>query len=105
VPAIDAPAVWGRGIIGCGVPVAVVEDDAIFFGHTYLADGPSCNRLEDSPIDSHASGVAGIIASTHPSFQGVAPGASLLSGNAKSSKDADLIACTEWAIDNGARVI
>lgn len=105
VPAIDAPAVWSRGITGSGVSVAVVEGSAIFFGHEDLADGTYCNSLADSPIGAHASGVAGIIASTHSTLRGTAPGVSLLSGNVKSMKDADVIACTEWAINQGARVI
>ncbi len=106
VPAIDAPTVWGRGFTGSGVPIAVVEGGAIYFGHDNLADGTYCNTLASSPIAGHASGVAGIIASTHATNRGTAPGApALLSGNAQSTSDAHIMACTDWAINNGARVI
>lgn len=109
VPAIDANTVWTRGITGQGIKVAVVEDDAIYFGHTNLADGTTCNPISgtgSSPIDIHASGVAGIIASTHATNRGVAFGApAVLSGNAVGFSDAAIIKCTEWAINNGARVI
>jgi hypothetical protein len=105
-PAIDAGTVWGRGFTGTGVSVAVVEGDGIYFGHSNLADGTYCNPVADSPVGAHASGVAGIIASTHATYKGVAHGApALLSGNAKSYSDADIIACTEWAVDQGAKVI
>jgi subtilisin family serine protease len=109
--AIDAPTVWSRNLSGRGVPVAVVEGGAIFFDHRYLAGGGCyCNDLAVSPIRPHASGVAGIIASTHPKFQGVARDVTLLSGNAiigpdDKISDAEAIHCTEWSIDKGARVI
>jgi hypothetical protein len=106
VPAIDAPTVWNRGYTGSGVKVAVVEGDAIYFDHSALADGSYCNSLTDSPVDSHATGVAGIIASTNSTYKGVAFGApALLSGNAKDYTDSEIIKCTDWAINNGARVI
>ncbi len=106
INAIDANTVWARGFTGTGVTVGVVENGGIYFGHNNLADGQYCNNLVDSPIAAHASGVAGIIASSHATFRGVAFGAqALLSGNARSFADGDIIACTEWAINNGARVI
>jgi hypothetical protein len=84
----------------------VVEGDAIYYGHANLADGSYCNALTDSAIDFHATGVAGVIASTHATYRGVAYGApAVLSGNARSYGDADIIACTEWAINQGARVV
>lgn len=109
VPAIDANTVWTRGNTGQGVQVAVVEGDAIYFGHSNLADGTTCNPTSgtgSSPIGDHATGVAGIIASTHATNRGVAfGGPAVLSGNATSFDDAQIIKCTEWAITNGARVI
>jgi hypothetical protein len=109
VPAIDANTVWTRGNTGQGVQIAVVEADAIYFGHTNLADGTTCNPTSgtgSSPVGGHATGVAGIIASTHATNRGVAFGApALLSGNATGYSDAAIIKCTEWAINRGARVI
>ena len=105
VPAIDAPTVWGRGYTGSGVKVGVVEGGGIYFGHSNLADGSYCNSTNPS-LSSHTTGVAGIIASTNSTYKGVAYGApALLSGNASSYSEADIIKCTDWAINNGARVI
>jgi hypothetical protein len=105
VPSIDAQKVWSRGYTGRGVKVGVVERGAIYFGHSNLADGTYCNSTNPS-ISSHTTGVAGIIASTNSTYKGVAYGApALLSGNATSSTDAQIIKCTDWAISNGARVI
>ena len=104
--AIDANTVWGRGFTGTGVNIGVVEGGGVYFGHNNLADGQYCNTLVDSPISAHTSGVAGIIASTHATNRGVAYGApAVLSGNARGFADGDIIACTEWAINSGARVI
>lgn len=106
VPAIDIPAVALLGYTGSGVKVGVVESGGIYFGHNSLADGTYCNPLATGPIGAHPTGVAGIIASSHATYKGVAPGApALLSGNAGSYTDAAIVNCTEWAINNGARVI
>jgi hypothetical protein len=105
IPSIDAQKVWSRGYTGSGVKVGVVEGGAIYFGHSNLADGTYCNGTNPSP-SSHTTGVAGIIASTNSTYKGVAYGTpALLSGNVTSSTDAQIIKCTDWAIDNGARVI
>ncbi len=107
--AIGADAVWARGITGNGVKVAVVEDGAIYFEHRGLKDGIYCNASHPD-IDAHSSGVAGIISGIFTggstTYKGIAHGApALLSGNAVSYKDDDIIACTDWAMNNGARVI
>jgi hypothetical protein len=107
VPAIDAPKVWSRGFTGSGVKVSVLESNAIYFGHSNLADGLTCNTTSESPVGSHASAVAGIIASTHPTYKGVAYGApALLSGNTKNPfYNDEFIKCIEWSLNNGANVI
>jgi hypothetical protein len=104
-PAVGAPAVWARGITGSGVKVAVVEDDGINYAHPSLADGTYCKSSTPN-IGSHASGVAGSIASTDSTYRGIAYGApAVLSGNTVSYTDSEIIKCTDWAIDNGARII
>jgi hypothetical protein len=107
VPAIDAGTVWNRGFNGSGISVAVVETGGIYFGHANLADGQYCKPGNPTPVGAHASGVAGIIASTHATYRGVAFGApALLSGNAGDVLvDSNVIECTEWAIDQGATVV
>lgn len=111
--AIDANKVWARGFIGTGVKVAVVEvpdtptatGAGIYFGHSYLADGIYCNPSASPLVGVHATEVAGIIASTNATYRGIAYGApALLSANTNGT-DADIIKCTEWAIDQGATVL
>jgi hypothetical protein len=111
--AIDANKVWSRGFIGTGVKVAVVEvpdtetatGAGIYFGHSYLADGIYCNPSASPLVGKHATEVAGIIASTNTTYRGVAYGVpALLSANTNGT-DADVIKCTEWAIDQGATVL
>ena len=111
--AIDANKVWARGFIGTGVKVAVVETPdkdtgtgaGIYFGHSYLADGVYCNPAASLLIGKHATEVAGVIASTSTTYRGIAYGVpALLSANTDGS-DADIIKCTEWAIDQGATVL
>jgi len=111
--AIDANKVWSRGFTGAGVKVAVVEvpdtptatGAGIYFGHSYLADGIYCNPSASPLVGVHATEVAGIIASTNTTYRGIAHGApALLSANTNGT-DADIIKCTEWAIDQGATVL
>jgi hypothetical protein len=110
-PAIDAPTVWNRTtstgvpVIGSGVRVAVVENNAIYFEHEDLRDGTYCTNTAASPSGYHATGVAGVIASTNTSFKGVAPDAVLLSGNAVNLTDAAIMQCTGWALNLGTNVI
>jgi hypothetical protein len=110
--AIDANKVWSRTtssgalIRGTGVKVAVVEGDGIYYAHSNLADGSYCNSTASSPIGNHATAVAGTIGSTNATYRGVAFGVpAILSGNTIGYSDAEIIKCTDWAINNGARVI
>ncbi len=106
VPAIDAPTVWNRNITGTGVPVAVVEvpsggGSSIYFAHDWLLDGV-LGDTNSPAIGWHATMVAGIIASTHTTFRGVAHGAlGLWSANAQTSTSS-IIQASERAIDVGA---
>jgi hypothetical protein len=98
--------VWSRGLTGTGVKVAVVESKSIYFGNDYLPDGTYCNPPELVPVDSHPTGVAGIIASTHSTHKGIAHGVPpLLNGNLANGSDSELMKCTDWALSQGAKVL
>lgn len=97
--------VWGRGYTGSNVKVAVVEDDGIEFANTYLADGTYYNSVNKN-VGSHATYVAGVIASTDATHKGVAYGApALLSANSQTYSDSNVIAASEWAYNNGVNVL
>lgn len=98
-----AQPVWNAGITGSGIKVAVVEQGR-YTQNPYLTVGPSYNP--SGVISSHATEVAGIIASTHPTYKGISYGVpGLLSANAGSWQEADMIAASEWAITNGANIL
>lgn len=103
--ATQTQGVWLRGFTGAGVKIAVVEGNSIYFDHSYIPDGTYCNP-GTVVVDSHPTGAAGIIASTHPTYRGVAYGAPpLLNGNLTNGTDGELMKCTDWAINQGAKVI
>ncbi|NJD75974.1 MAG: DUF2341 domain-containing protein [Candidatus Methanoperedens sp.] len=97
---------WNAGITGSGVKVAVVEHGKIQFPHSYLTQGNAYNSSANS--SSHATEVAGIVASKHPIYQGISYGVpGLLSANAGfgDGDEARLIAASEWAISQGANIL
>ncbi|QYZ78474.1 hypothetical protein E2N92_03030 [Methanofollis formosanus] len=107
-PSVKAPDVWNRGITGSGVQIAVIEDQGIAFTNPYLAEGSYYDPPEStSDLSDHATWVAGIIASTHQSYRGIANGCpALMSANAGDEfTDSDIITATEWAIANGADIL
>jgi len=102
---VNANSVWNSGYSGSGIQVAVVENDGILFSNPYLADGSYFNPLNPN-VGSHATAVAGIIASTHSVNKGIAYGVpALLSVNSASMDSPDLINGTEWAISNYAMIL
>ena len=110
-PTVKADVVWGRGVTGTGIKVAIVEvpevgteNSRIQFSNPYLLDGASYRP--DLPVSSHATAVAGIVASTHSTYKGISYGVpALLSANAPSEDDTDIVAATEWAITQGAKIL
>lgn len=100
-----AEAAWNIGITGNGIKIAVIEPDGVEFANPHLADGTYYDSVNKNTY-WHATGVAGIIESTHITYKGIAYGApAILSGNAHSDSDADIIAATEWALNNGADIV
>ena len=109
-PTVKADVVWGRGKTGTGIKVAIVEvpesgtSSRIEFSNPYLLDGLSYRP--DLPASSHATEVAGIVASTHSTYKGISYGVpALLSANANTGYDSSIIPATEWAITQGANVL
>jgi hypothetical protein len=117
--------VWKNGNTGRNVAARVVvhEPDGVDERNPYLNNlthpvmywcprswGSSdlCNvgKNYDNPGDgSHATRVAGVIASTHSLYQGMAPGVPLiLSANSQQFTDAKLIRAAEWGIASGGAV-
>jgi len=110
-PTVKANVVWGRGKTGTGIKVAIVEvpevgteNSRVQFSNPYLLDGSSYRP--DLPVSSHATEVAGVVASTHSTYKGISYGVpALLSANAPSGIDTSVVAATEWAITQGANVL
>jgi subtilisin family serine protease len=103
--AINADEFWDVGITGAGIKTAVIEIDGIDYNHPNLQYGSYC-KPDQVVLDWHPTMVAGVIASTHAVYKGVAYGApGVLSGNAESLDDSEYIRCTDWAIEQGATVI
>jgi hypothetical protein len=85
------------GYNGSGVNVAIVEGGRVFAGNPYLTvSGVRDNTRQ--PQD-HSTGVAGIVASTHSTVRGLAPGAAIYSAN---GDDYATIAALEAAMDWGS---
>ncbi|MCZ7369375.1 MAG: S8 family serine peptidase [Candidatus Methanoperedens sp.] len=100
---VKVQPVWSAGIMGSGIKVAVVEKGRFTTENPYLTPGPS---YKTAGPDSHATQVAGIIASTHPTYKGISYGVpAILSANAGSWSESDMIAASEWAITNGANIL
>lgn len=105
VPTIRANEAWSA----CGYDedfaswsrIAIVEGDGVDFSNPYLHGymGP------DDDIGSHPTQCAGVAASTHPTFRGVAHNATILSANAYTNLDIHIRDASEWAIAEDASVL
>ncbi|MBN2042355.1 MAG: S8 family peptidase [Candidatus Aenigmarchaeota archaeon] len=113
VPLISADDVQNKGFDGTGVKVCVL-DTGVDDDHDYLnpvvAEYDFVNEDNDATDDhGHGTHVAGIIASTHPTYGGVAPGASIMAAKVLdadgSGWDYDVIEGIEWCVQNGADVL
>ncbi len=108
---VKAEPVWNAGITGSGIKVAVVEEGAInFANHPYLINGSTNNS--GVMISNHATEVAGIIASQHPTYKGISNGVpGLLSANFNNwnytgePAESRAIKASEWAINNSANIL
>jgi len=116
VPSINASTWWNASYNGSWVDVAVV-DSGIRTSHEILVDwgngSPSRNFTQrsfvfnESPedLDGHGTHVAGIIASTHATYTGVAYGITgLINAKALNASGAgltnELMSALDWAVTN-----
>ncbi len=104
VPATKGPTAWAMGYDGSGVTVAHIEPEPgrMETDNPYLA---ATVFRPSGGVDSHATEIGGLIASTHSEYRGLAPGCTLLNANAESTNEAALDAAADWALTNGASVV
>ncbi|QLH08336.1 S8 family serine peptidase [Candidatus Nitrosotenuis sp. DW1] len=110
---IQADTVQSSGISGAGVKVCVVDtgvDDTHPSLNPLIAEYDFVNGDNDATDDEgHGTHVAGIIASRHSTYKGVAPDASLMAAkvldNTGTGFMSDVIAGIDWCVANGADVI
>jgi serine protease AprX len=87
-PSIKADKLWDLGITGTGARIAIVEDSRVDFNNTCLSAKNLGTRVPNDPnVDDHATACAGIAASTHNKFRGIAPGAGIYSSNIQNYAD------------------
>ena len=101
-PSIKADALWDLNITGIGARIAIIEDSRVDFGNSCLAANNVGTRVPNDPnVDDHATACAGIAASTHNKFGGIAPGAGIYSSNIVSYANfANIAAATDAAASN-----
>ena len=101
-PSIRADALWNLGITGTGARIAIVEDSRVDFSNSCLSSHNLGTRVPNDPnVDDHATACAGIAASSHNKFTGIAPGAGIYSANIVSYVNfANIAAATDAAATN-----
>lgn len=111
-PSVKAPSAWSQGFTGYGTHVGVIEAGGIDLDNPSLSGPNRSNRLSDcNGVDSstlqgyHATKVAGVIASTHSTYKGMAYDAGLVGATSCTYLDDDVKAAIEWAIANGATAL
>lgn len=99
-----APWIWERGITGEGIKVAVLEEGGVDFDNPYI-NGSKYYVGWWKRVGDHATGVAGMIASTHDTNRGIAPGVEILSANAPGYIEHLIVAAADWTVESGANII
>ncbi len=92
------------GFDGTGVDVAILEDSRVQFNNPYLNAGTT-RVIGSTNVDDHATATAGMVASQHSTYQGIAQGATIFSANATTYSDANLSAAMDWAVSQGVDII
>ncbi len=114
VPTNQAPIVWARGYDGTGIDIAILEDDNVNFtsntaecsaGSNNCFLHPGATRSAMYGEGWHATLVASAAASNHPTYRGMAPGATVMSAGIQGPNRQDEIDALKWALNQGAEVI
>ncbi len=100
IPSVSGSAWATGGFDGAGVRVAIIEDDGIDFSNPNLAPAFAGRFQADNSNLGHPTQTAGVAASRHDVYRGMAPTSLLLSANAGTYAAADIIAATDWALDS-----
>lgn len=100
-PVIRGDVVHASGTTGTGIKLGHVEvNGGTAPGNPYL--GGVTQDTGFSCVDSHSTGVAGIMVSTHATHRGIAPGASLFAGGGCSGAGQDVADASDRAFNWGA---
>jgi subtilisin family serine protease len=114
IPTNLAPAVWERGYDGTGVKIAILDDDNVDFtsdsaecpsGTNNCFQHPGTVRRAMYGEGWHATLVASAAASNHPTYRGMAPGATVMSAGIQGPNRQDDVDALVWALDQGAEVV
>jgi hypothetical protein len=111
------PVVWSRGYDGTGTNVAILESDIVDFtansnecpsstnpNNCFRNPGPILSTGNPSEGD-HATLVASVVGSNHPTYKGMAPGVRIISATSQGTKQGAIDGLV-WAIDQaGAHVV
>jgi subtilisin family serine protease len=96
---VRADIVNAAGIQGQGVLAGVLEAGHPQLDNPFLGGVIRCLPENPTTVNAHQTQVAGVIRSLHPTFTGIAPAATLISGNAVDFSDPQLIAANDCLIN------
>lgn len=113
VPTIGVPPLRELGLDGRGVRVAVVDTgvdlESPHLKHLAPGFNAITGRNDVQDDNGHGTHVAGIVASSHPRYSGVAPGATVVPvkvlNAGGSGTESSVLAGLEWAVENSAQVV
>jgi len=111
---VRANSVWSApgGVTGVGAKVSIVESTRVCTTNPYMTVSATKNAA--GAVGSHTTGVGSCVASTHPTYKGVAPGAALISANGAdfvssttnvTTQMPGSVSAVSWSVTNGAHVL
>lgn len=110
-----APALWRRNRDGTGAKIAILETDNVDFDadnnnpsnslcpagtrNCFKNTGVTSHPPAGLGVQSHATLVASAAASNHPTYRGMAPGATIFSAGIPSIFEVDYVGPLTWALN------